>query len=52
VRWMAEANDKSFAPHFLWPGRGDSRNLALVIPSRAQTAKAAAAQDIGFAIVT
>src|SRR5476649_338835 len=45
VRSMAETRDKSFAPRFLWPGRGDSRNLALVIPSRAQTAKAGAAQD-------
>jgi hypothetical protein len=31
---LAEARDKFFGRHFLWPGRSDSRSLALVIPLR------------------
>src|SRR5438309_10603604 len=36
-----EIRDKSLGPRFLWPGQGDSRNLALDIQSRAETTKVA-----------
>lgn len=45
VRSMAETRDKSFVPRVLWSGRGDSRNLAFVTLSCAQTTKVETAQD-------
>jgi hypothetical protein len=46
MRSMGEERDKPFAPRFPGPGRGDNRNLALVIPSRVQGAEGGPVQAL------